>query len=114
MSGRTRRVGEAGLGLAVMVAAVLWLSGGCEERVAPGEASLPAADTASGGRVAAVVERIESSVSWAAGEIASARHTEVSARVVARIEEVRVRAGSAVVEGDVLVVLDARAARSRG
>jgi RND family efflux transporter MFP subunit len=91
-----------------MVAAVLWLSGGCEERVAPGEAALPAAETASGRRVVAVVERIEPSVTWSAGEVASARHTEVSARVVARIEEVRVRAGSAVVEGDVLVVLDAR------
>jgi RND family efflux transporter MFP subunit len=91
-----------------MVAAVLWLSGGCEERVAPGEAALPAADAVSGGRVAVVVERIEPSFTWAAGEVASARHTAVSARVVARIEEVRVRAGSAVVEGDVLVVLDAR------
>jgi RND family efflux transporter MFP subunit len=103
-----RRVGEAGLGLAVMAAAVLWLSGGCEERVAPGEAALSGADPPAGGHIALVVERTEPSVTWAAGEVASARHTEVSARVVARIEEVRVRAGSAVVEGDVLVVLDAR------
>ncbi|HEY5657578.1 MAG TPA: efflux RND transporter periplasmic adaptor subunit, partial [Myxococcota bacterium] len=108
MSDRMRRIGEAGLGLAVMALAVLWLSGGCEERVAPGEVTLPAAEATAGGHIATVVSRVEPSLAWAAGEVASARHTEVSARVVARIEEVRVRAGSAVVEGDVLVVLDAR------
>jgi len=108
MSGRTRRIAEAGIGLAIMVGAVLWLSGGCEERVAPGEATLPPGERATGGQIAVVVERVEPQSDWTAGEVASARHAEVSSRVVARIEDVRVRAGSAVVEGDVLVVLDAR------
>jgi RND family efflux transporter MFP subunit len=92
----------------MMVAAVAWLSGGCEDRVAPGEVALPPGEVISGGRIATVVERVEPNIVWAAGEVASARHTEVSSRVVARIEDVRARAGSAVVEGDVLVVLDAR------
>jgi RND family efflux transporter MFP subunit len=51
---------------------------------------------------------MEEATEWAAGEVASERHTVVSARVLARIEEVRVTAGSRVEQGDVLVVLDAR------
>ncbi|MEZ4279169.1 MAG: efflux RND transporter periplasmic adaptor subunit [Myxococcota bacterium] len=50
---------------------------------------------------------------WASGSVASARHTVVASRVLATIEEVRVRAGGAVEVGDVLVVLDARDLEAR-
>jgi RND family efflux transporter MFP subunit len=53
------------------------------------------------------------SIEWASGEVAAARHAAVSSRVLARIEDVRVAAGSRVEEGDVLVVLDARDLRAR-
>ena len=105
---RSLRTGiQAAAGLAALGAAVSWLSGGCEERV-PGrevaaEAGTPATRTA-----VAVEERVEPAVEWVSGQLASARHTAVSSRVLARIEEVRVRAGSTVAEGDVLVMLDAR------
>jgi membrane fusion protein (multidrug efflux system) len=45
---------------------------------------------------------------WASGSVASARHTIVASRVLATIDDVRVRSGAEVAVGDVLVVLDAR------
>jgi RND family efflux transporter MFP subunit len=85
--------------------AVTWLSGGCEDRVAPGQ--LEAEGAAAQGRAVPVEETNEPAVEWSSGQLASARHTAVSSRVLARIEEVRVRAGSRVAEGDLLVVLEA-------
>jgi RND family efflux transporter MFP subunit len=103
-----RRGIEALAGLAVLFAAVAWLSGGCERRVAPGVADVPGGAEALDARVVAVEDLAEPAVEWASGEVASARHTAVASRVLARIDEIRVRAGSSVSEGDVLVVLDAR------
>jgi len=68
----------------------------------------PEPGTAGTGERARVEDHTEESREWASGEVASARHTVVSSRVLARIEEMRVTAGSRVEEGDVLVVLDAR------
>lgn len=45
---------------------------------------------------------------WSSGAVASARHTVVASRVLATIDDVRVRSGAEVAVGDVLVVLDAR------
>jgi RND family efflux transporter MFP subunit len=106
-----RRGLEAVLGIAALVLAVAWLSGGCEERVAPGRVDV--ASPQAEGAAAVVLEVTEPSVEWASGEVASARHTAVASRVLARIEDIRVRAGSAVAEGDPLVVLDARDLRAR-
>jgi membrane fusion protein (multidrug efflux system) len=98
---------EAVLGLVVLGGAVAWLSGGCEERVAPHAVDLPGTPVAAA-RVVEVEASVDPAVEWASGEVASARHVVVSSRVLARIDEIRVRAGSSVAEGDVLVVLDAR------
>jgi RND family efflux transporter MFP subunit len=60
------------------------------------------------------VERVSgTAVEWASGSVASARRTSVASQVMARIEEIRVRAGSEVAAGDVLVVLDARDLQAR-
>lgn len=112
MTPGTRRGLEGALGIVVVTAAVAWLSGGCEQRVAPGEVDVAGPTLAADARTALVEEVTEPAVEWASGEVASARHTAVSSRVLARIEEVRVRAGSSVSEGDVLVVLDARDLRA--
>lgn len=105
MSPSARRLSEAALGALVLGGAVLWLSGGCEERVAPGHVEAEAVSAE--GRAVPVEQASEPAVEWSSGQLASARHTAVSSRVLARIEEVRVRAGSRVAEGDVLVVLEA-------
>jgi RND family efflux transporter MFP subunit len=103
-----RRALEIGCGILVLGGAVVWLSGGCEERVSPDRVEADARRAPDPRRIATVEERREPSVEWSSGQIASARHTVVSSRVLARIEDVRVRAGSRVAEGEVLVVLDAR------
>jgi RND family efflux transporter MFP subunit len=103
---RVRRGLEAVAGIATIAAAVVWLSGGCGERVAPGEVERHA--PAAGGP-SAVVESITSpSLEWASGAVDSARRTSIAPRILARIEEVRVRAGSEVARDDLLVKLDAR------
>ncbi len=106
MSPVARRVVEVGIGLAVLIAAVSALSGGCGERVEPGVVAVQG--IAAAGQPVAVEDETETAVEWASGQVASARQTAVASRVLARIEDVRVRAGSPVAEGDVLVVLDAR------
>lgn len=114
MSVLVRRGVEALAGTAAVGLAVAWLSGACGERVAPGRVAVASGIEASAeDRTAVVVERRTPAVEWASGQIASARHTSVSTRVLARIEEVRVSAGSLVAEGDVLVVLDARDLEAR-
>ena len=113
-----RRTIEALAGLAVIVFAVLWLSGGFGERIAPVPVE-SASPLAPDGASLAPVERTMTAVTeWASGAVASAVKTEVSSRILARIEEVRVTAGATVQAGQTLVVLDrqeplARAAQAR-
>ncbi len=112
MSGRLRSVLQVGAGLLAVVATVAWLSGSCRPKIQPGDAASPSAGGGSG-TVAAVERTIEPVVEQASGSIESSRHTTVSSKILARIEDVRVRAGSDVKEGDVLVVLDARDLEAR-
>lgn len=98
----------SGLALA---AAALGLA--CSEAVEPATVDLPHTPAPEGASAVAAEVRVGPEVEWASGAIASARHTVVSSRVLARIEEVRVTAGSTVAEGDVVVVLDARDLRAR-
>jgi len=108
MSSRMRRILEAVGGTILLMLALSWLSGGCEEQTPPGRVSLPEMETSEAGERARVEERVGEAVEWASGQVASARDTVVSSRVMARIDEIPVVAGSRVQEGDVVVVLDAR------
>jgi RND family efflux transporter MFP subunit len=118
MNRAMRRLLEAAAGIAVVAAAVVWLSGGFGERVPPGIAVVETARPRPDGRDAVVERSVGPVVEWASGALASARQTVVASRILARIEEVRVRAGDRVVAGDVLVVLEsadleARVAQAR-
>lgn len=100
-------------GLGVITGAVIWLSGGFGERVAPGNIE-PAAVAPPPADAMAVVELVsEPAIEWASGALASARQTAVASRILARIEDIRVRAGDYVAEGDTLVMLDSRDFESR-
>lgn len=113
MSKLLLRASQVIVGLGVIVGAVVWLSGGFGERIAPGRVE-PASVPRSSANDTAVVELvIEPAVEWASGALASARQTAVASRILARIEEIRVRAGDTVAEGDILIVLDARDYESR-
>lgn len=108
MRSRIRRIAEAAAGIGLLAVAVSWLSGGCEQKIPPGRVTPAGQALPTGGRQVPVTDRVAPAEEWASGEIASARRTAVSSRVVARIDEIRVTAGSRVAAGDVVVVLDAR------
>ncbi len=112
MTNAVRRWIEAALGVLGVMAAVVWLSGGCEERVAPGVVEVPGEVVADADLM--LVEAVtRPAIEWASGEVASARHAAIASRVLARIEDIRVRAGSSVSQDDILIVLDARDLRAR-
>ncbi len=103
---RLVRVLEAGAGILAGVLVLVWLSGGFYRKAEPGSAELAALPLPPGAVVkTAMIEDIPV-VEWTSGTLASARRTAVSARILARIKEVHVRAGETVREGDVLVVLE--------
>ena len=113
-----RRTIEVLVGLVVIVVAVLWLSGGFGERIAPIPAEIASALAPEGATVAQVERTVTAVTEWASGAVASAVETEVSSQIMARIEDVRVSAGDAVQAGQTLVVLDrqeplAQAAQAR-
>lgn len=97
---------------AVIVGAVGWLSGWFEEKIpAGGPVARPAAPAA--GTLYEVRAEQVPAVEWASGSVESSRRTSVAARVLARIEQVRVSAGDSVRQGDVLIRLDARDLEAR-
>jgi RND family efflux transporter MFP subunit len=109
-AGRRWIEGLAAVALAILP--IVWLSGGCEEQVGP-EAAPAAAPPTPAGQTASVRAARGPQVERVSGTVASARHTTVSSEILARIEEVRPRAGTLVEQGDVLVVLDARDLEAR-
>ncbi|RMD65276.1 MAG: efflux RND transporter periplasmic adaptor subunit [Alphaproteobacteria bacterium] len=101
----------AGLGGVGIV--VLWLSGGFSPRIAPADVPAPAPSVPPGVREGIVVRETGPVFEWASGTVASATRTVVASRLLARIEEVRVRAGDTVAKGDVVVVLESQDIRAR-
>lgn len=102
-------------GLVVLVAITLivaWLSGWFEEKIPPGQAETTGAEIPADATT--VVERVvEPAVEWVSGTVQSVRQTTVAARILARIEDVRVAAGDEVARGDLLLTLDARDLEAR-
>lgn len=115
MSASLRKRIQIAAGVAGVVAVVAWLSGSCGHEIEPGSVEPAAAGDTTGGTVVEVERSLEPVVERVSGSVASARHTTISAKILARIEDVKVSAGSEVAVGDVLVVLDSRdlAARAR-
>jgi RND family efflux transporter MFP subunit len=115
MSASLRKGIQIAAGVAAVVATVAWLWGSCAHKIAPDSIEPVAEVGAAAGTIVAVERAIEPVVERVSGTVASARHTTISAKILARIEDVKVSAGSEVAVGDVLVVLDSRdlAARAR-
>ena len=108
MNASVRRALQVGAGFGILGLSVAWLSGSCGDKLKPGEAPAPGGDSGAGAALATVERVVEPVFEQVSGTVASARHTTVSSEILARIEDVRVRAGTQVSKGDVLVVLDAR------
>ncbi len=99
-------------GVIVIILSIMWLSGAFESKIDLDE--IPAFTSQSAEEERAVAKlSTAAAVELVSGTLVSARHTTVSSRVLARVEEVRVRAGSDVNKGDALIVLDARDLRAR-
>lgn len=108
-----RRILQGVAVLLVIAVAVGWLSGWFESKI-PGDGAVPGvAQVIAESDTVAVESVVEPAFEWASGTVRSARRTTVAARILARIEEVRVTAGEDVAAGDLLVILDARDLRAR-
>jgi len=96
--------------LAGLVFVILWMSGVFTEKIEAGPVDVARRKATPDelARVYEVEERVKPYIEEAVGTLRAASRTEVSARVMAPIEEVTVRAGSVVRRGDVLVRLDRR------
>ena len=113
MSDLLRKLLKVAAGGAPLVAAVVWLSGACGERIEP-EDLPPEARPLSGREGVASVREEESTLfEQASGTISSARHTTISSKILARIEEIPVRAGDVIGEGALVVRLDGRDLEAR-
>ena len=99
------------VGLTVLIAIIAWLSGAFTENVAPGRTTPPA--VALDDRPSDIVHEVTRQyIEEAVGTLKASSRTEVSARVLARINEVKVSAGDLVNAGDTLVVLDSKELQS--
>lgn len=103
-----------GLSTAAIVAMMLVLAGRFEPKVGETPARAKPVASPGSGRAEAVVTRVrrprrESAV----GTIRAVYEAVVASKILARVEEVRVRAGQDVKQGDVLVVLDKADLRSK-
>ncbi len=96
------------LGVAVLVGVVAWMVGFFGEKIqATEDVVTPATATAEQRENAYEVREVEKTyVEEAVGTLKAADRTEISARVMATIEEVKVRAGQMVAEDQLLIVLD--------
>jgi RND family efflux transporter MFP subunit len=108
-----RRSLQIGVGGAVLIGAVIWLSGGFGDRIGPDQAvSEPAAVPAST-PLDEVEVRVTPLFESASGTIYSAHHTTISSKILARIETIGVRAGDEIAEGALVVRLDSRDLEAR-
>jgi membrane fusion protein (multidrug efflux system) len=106
-----RKLIEVAVGGVVLLVLVVWMSGGCGERIAP-EDLAPAAGNRSARSEPVILERVEIH-EQASGTLVSERHTTIASKILARIEDVKVSAGDTVQVGDVVVRLDSRDLEAR-
>ncbi|WP_158678839.1 efflux RND transporter periplasmic adaptor subunit [Pseudoalteromonas sp. T1lg75] len=86
-----------------LVAAIIWFSGVLDQHLAPGTKQAPAPYSGPTQRVGS-----EPVVAYEAvpGQVIAQQNTKVAARVMAQIEQITVRAGDMVEQGQVLIRLD--------
>lgn len=102
-----RSIGSIVLALAALVAFLAWMGGAFREKVHPGEVPVPR-DSAAGRPTATVEKRRVDDAATVVGSVQPRRRTEVSAQVLARILDVKVRPGDAVLPEQELILLDNR------
>jgi RND family efflux transporter MFP subunit len=105
-------VASATLAIAALVAFLAWMGGAFREKVHPGEVPVPRPSAA--GRLTAVVEKQQiEDAATVVGSVQPRRRTEVSAQLLARILDVKVRPGDVVEPTQELILLDDREIRTQ-
>ena len=100
------------LGLGLLLLIIAWLAGMFHEKIAPGEAA-PIA-TFSGDRPTEEVhEVIKDYVEETVGTLKAASRSVISAKLLATIDKIAVKAGNHVEAGDLLVTLDSKEFEAR-
>jgi RND family efflux transporter MFP subunit len=99
-------------GFAVLILTIAWLAGAFTTKVAPGERERVVRRW-SGEPTDVIHEVTKDYTEEAVGSLKAATRTAVSAKVMATIQELNVKAGDQVQEGDVLVRLDAAELNAR-
>ncbi|MCK6555834.1 efflux RND transporter periplasmic adaptor subunit [Candidatus Binatia bacterium] len=107
------KVAQAGIGIAVMVLSIMWMSGFFGHKIAPGFGAVAVPTAPADAIKATIVEESVPVVEEAAGTVQAERKTGVSARILAAIREIAVRAGDQVEKGAVLIRLDDRDLQAR-
>lgn len=120
---KTKRIIVVGLtkilpsvvGLLVLVGVIAFLAGMMVEKIEPGQSTLVARrlEPDQHDRVYVVQEVTKDIIEEAIGTLKAASRTQISARVLAPINAVHVRAGQSVKTGDVLIELDSRVLEAR-
>lgn len=85
---------------------IAWLSGAFATRIEPGRAEVPQPRLEAGHTTDVVHEVTKDYIEEAVGTLMAAGRAEISARVLARIEDISVKAADLVEPGDVLIQLD--------
>ncbi len=100
------------LGLGLLLLIIAWFAGMFHEKIAPGEAT-PIATFAGDRPTEVVHEVIKDYVEETIGTLKAASRSVISAKVLATIEEIAVKAGNRVNAGDLLLTLDSKELETR-
>jgi len=99
-------------GVTLLVLIVMKLAGAFDEKIAPG-AAVERSSPPANGKPVAVIEVDDPVIERYPGSVAAVRKATITARIIARVQEVLVRPGQRVAKGAPLVILDSRDLESR-
>jgi RND family efflux transporter MFP subunit len=100
-------------GMAVLVLVIAWLSGFFEKKIVAGSAEVALRKLPEGAQTDIVHPIVQPYFEEAVGTLRAASRTEVSSRIMARINQIKVRAGQFVEKDAELIVLDSRDLESK-
>jgi RND family efflux transporter MFP subunit len=101
------------VGLALLALIIAYLAGVFRDKVEPAHLAEPESPAPAFQKTETVLEEDEPVIEKAPGTLSALRETQVSARIMATINEIAVRAGDSVTLGQTLVRLDSRDLESR-
>lgn len=100
------------VGLVGLTLVIAWISGFFEEKISPGETQ-PTGVQLAGQETDEVHEVVKNHIEEAVGTLKAASRSQISAKILATIQNVHVVAGDSVSEGDLLVTLNTQELNAR-